>query len=167
MTDKYKGYLESDKWQLKRKEFFRYCFDAERYFCWLCGEKDQSLFRVHHVHYRNVFKEKMEDLTLLCDDCHQIFHRFHPHAETKAPRKIAPAPADPIVISGKASLNAFNGWRGADFSTGEEMVAAWVAHSNAKRRPSAQDYADYCQEHPEASRDLFEFAARLVSRRTK
>ncbi len=34
----------------------------------------RRLINVHHLHYRNIFHEKREDLAVLCEGCHSICH---------------------------------------------------------------------------------------------
>ena len=66
---RYRKYLRSDKWKRKRNE--RLVIDKCR--CQECGI--QSNLQIHHLTYKNVFNENMEDLTTLCIDCHQKKHK--------------------------------------------------------------------------------------------
>ena len=65
----YYDYLRSSQWQEKR----RLALEFYGYNCGLCGSKFN--LQVHHRNYRNIFKESMEDLMLLCDSCHRRFHK--------------------------------------------------------------------------------------------
>lgn len=69
LTVEYVVYINSREWQLKRKEAF--AFHGKM--CHNCGAV--QLLEVHHLHYRNLFNEKMEDLRILCVGCHKIVHR--------------------------------------------------------------------------------------------
>lgn len=64
----YHAYLRSQQWIDKRKLALDF-YDNN---CGMCGSKFN--LQVHHRSYRNIFKERMEDLMLLCESCH---HRFH------------------------------------------------------------------------------------------
>lgn len=64
----YYNYLRSQQWMDKRK----LALDFYGNNCGLCGSKFN--LQVHHRNYKNIFKERMEDLMLLCESCH---HRFH------------------------------------------------------------------------------------------
>jgi hypothetical protein len=65
-------YLNSAEFTHKRKACFRRF--ASR--CALCGSRDN--LEVHHRTYENFGDEKPEDLTLLCHDCHALFHASVP-----------------------------------------------------------------------------------------
>ncbi len=65
----YYKYLRSRKWQRKRRMIIRK-FKT----CVLC-DSDKRL-EVHHRHYRNLGNETVEDLTLLCHDCHSRYHAY-------------------------------------------------------------------------------------------
>ena len=67
---KYKNYLQSDDWRKKREELF-----LERgKVCEKCGSKEN--IQVHHLRYRNLFNEKLEDLQVLCKPCHMEEHEI-------------------------------------------------------------------------------------------
>lgn len=63
----YAAYLNSFDWARKREQAFahhgRKCS---------CGRKDMLV--VHHLSYINLGDEPMEDLQVLCEDCHNIIH---------------------------------------------------------------------------------------------
>ena len=66
--EKYYEYLKSDQWRLMRDGlFYRRGKECER-----CGGKDDII--IHHKTYDNVFKEKEEDLEVLCNHCHKVEH---------------------------------------------------------------------------------------------
>ena len=65
---KYNKYINSKAWGRKRQEAFTY-HGRE---CAFCG-KTHSL-HVHHKNYRSLFNEDMEDLMILCEQCHMEVH---------------------------------------------------------------------------------------------
>ncbi|MCP4986889.1 MAG: HNH endonuclease [Colwellia sp.] len=69
--EKYLNYLQSQEWQDKRQEVF----NLRGRECERCG-KDLNRKRadVHHKTYENLFKERMEDLEVLCRPCHEDEH---------------------------------------------------------------------------------------------
>jgi len=66
---KYTLYLRSDEWKHK----VLLCKNRFKYRCAICNSEDN--LHVHHRTYDNVFDELLEDLTLLCGDCHKLFHQ--------------------------------------------------------------------------------------------
>lgn len=65
---KYHQYLQSDEWKAKRK----LVFDRDKNLCQYC--KTAPAFHVHHLHYKNIFREKLEDLLSVCGECHSRIH---------------------------------------------------------------------------------------------
>lgn len=83
ITRKYKTYLRSKEWKKKRKE----ALDEKGYLCDICKKTQDELvesLHVHHLTYKNLFNEKMEDLQILCVDCHNNTHK--PKDKVKIPR---------------------------------------------------------------------------------
>lgn len=70
-TKEYEKYLKTKHWQNTRK---RKLYQA-RYRCQLCNAQDAKL-HVHHRTYERLGKEWLIDLTVLCDECHQLFHKY-------------------------------------------------------------------------------------------
>ena len=64
-TKTYRMYLRSEKWQAIRLEALRYYFHR----CCICGARKN--LQIHHINYEHLFKETMEDLTVLCGACHK------------------------------------------------------------------------------------------------
>lgn len=64
----YAKYINSIRWAKKRIQ----ALEHYGYKCDIC-KTDQKL-QVHHKSYRNVGKEQMADLRVLCKDCHSIEH---------------------------------------------------------------------------------------------
>lgn len=61
----YREYLKSYEWQNKR----RYALYMAGYRCEHCKEKKKKL-SVHHKHYETLFHERLQDVVVLCSDCH-------------------------------------------------------------------------------------------------
>ena len=68
---KYKKYLNSKEWKLKKKQLF----DLRGYGCEQCNF--EYYLDVHHLTYKNLYNEKMEDLQILCKQCHLSKHEKH------------------------------------------------------------------------------------------
>lgn len=69
----YKDYLLSEHWKLKKQEyreskFYKGC-------CEICKEKNVEL-HLHHKTYKNIGKERVEELSQLCKKCHSIVHKL-------------------------------------------------------------------------------------------
>ncbi len=71
MNDKYKTYLLSDEWKQKRELVFQKKWRA----CEKC--KSEINLRIHHWTYIRIYKEKVSDLFVLCNDCHWDFHKLY------------------------------------------------------------------------------------------
>lgn len=72
----YAEYLKSTEWQ--KLKFDVYKRDLNR--CKQC-KKDLSKMNgnVHHTTYANVYNESLDDLELVCKDCHQLIHSYYKH----------------------------------------------------------------------------------------
>ena len=66
--ERYHEYLKTDEWKNKREK--RLCID--RHICTICGD---DAVNVHHLTYKNIFDENMEDITSLCLPCHKAQHQ--------------------------------------------------------------------------------------------
>jgi len=67
-TMPYKEYLQTEHWKNIRKKVLA----KARYKCQLCNNKNN--LHVHHNTYENRGNERLEDLIVLCEDCHTKFH---------------------------------------------------------------------------------------------
>lgn len=67
--DRYKKYLLSKEWQRVRIR----AFDFYQNNCCKCGGRYN--LQVHHRNYKNLYKETMIDVLLLCEYCHLEEHR--------------------------------------------------------------------------------------------
>lgn len=65
----YEDYLRSAKWQRKR----RAALARAEHRCQVCSGRDR--LNVHHRTYERLGDERPADLTVLCETCHEIFHR--------------------------------------------------------------------------------------------
>jgi hypothetical protein len=66
--NKYKKYLLSKEWQKVRI----LAFDFYQNNCCKCGGRYN--LQVHHRNYKNLYKETMIDVLLLCENCHWQEH---------------------------------------------------------------------------------------------
>jgi hypothetical protein len=66
----YKEYLRTGHWQKKRKKALQYF----GYRCCQCSAEDVVL-DVHHTHYEDLWREKLEDLRVVCRSCHEAAHK--------------------------------------------------------------------------------------------
>lgn len=64
----YKEYLTSDEWQRLRNLKLK---QAEHK-CQLCNSPEH--LQIHHRTYQRLYKEDLNDLTVLCGSCHSKFH---------------------------------------------------------------------------------------------
>jgi len=66
----YSEYLETPHWKKVRGQALRR-FD---YTCQVCNSKNTTL-HVHHRNYDCRGEENWKDLLVLCDKCHELFHK--------------------------------------------------------------------------------------------
>jgi len=66
----YEEYLKSDKWKRKREGALKRAYHK----CQVCNFPNN--LHVHHRTYENLYKEAAADLTVLCDRCHTVFHKY-------------------------------------------------------------------------------------------
>ncbi len=64
----YEEYLQTPEWQERRKRALK----AAKYRCQVCYSKDN--LNVHHRTYERLGEELPSDLTVLCYECHGLFH---------------------------------------------------------------------------------------------
>lgn len=69
---KYQDYLLTDYWYTKRAAKFDQLHTWHTAFCQVCNQKDG--LQVHHRTYENLGHEPLNDFTVLCKDCHSLFH---------------------------------------------------------------------------------------------
>jgi len=74
----YANYLSSEAW-IERREAAK---ARGGWRCALCGDEDAPL-EVHHNSYRRLGGELETDLTVLCSECHSVFHDRRALAEQR------------------------------------------------------------------------------------
>lgn len=73
----YKQYLRSDKWQKIRQAVFERALknancNNRHGICERCGYQPwKPCLQLHHKNYDSVYHERLEDLILLCPNCHK------------------------------------------------------------------------------------------------
>ena len=71
MNKKYSEYLKSKEWKNKGEIIL----ERDNHICALCGVSlGKKNGNVHHITYKNIYKENNEDLISLCRNCHKEFH---------------------------------------------------------------------------------------------
>lgn len=65
---RYDEYLLTPHWQEMRRKALRHNFGR----CCACGNRED--LNVHHLNYDNLYHENVEDLSVLCRRCHEIYH---------------------------------------------------------------------------------------------
>lgn len=74
----YKEYIMSDAWKAKRRE-------AIKHYGQNCNQCKTFLpinkIQVHHVTYKRLGKELLEDLMIVCKSCHEKIHGIHKDTE--------------------------------------------------------------------------------------
>jgi hypothetical protein len=66
----YRQYLKSDYW----KEFRETAIKHYNNTCQWCGKQIKRVANVHHIRYGERYDEDMDNVTLLCHECHQKAH---------------------------------------------------------------------------------------------
>ena len=69
MGTPYEEYLQTDYWKALRKEAKK----RVGYRCQVCNRNDRPL-HTHHRTYERLGRELPNDVTVLCDVCHSLFH---------------------------------------------------------------------------------------------
>lgn len=78
----YRDYLKSDHWQEFRARVLRESAAAKKLrrrhgkiVCSFCFS--DTKFNLHHKTYKRLGKERMDDVAIICDDCHEASHARH------------------------------------------------------------------------------------------
>lgn len=78
--ESYKAYLQSEEWKARRQ----HAIDLADGRCQVCYSPDD--LEVHHRTYERLFEEAPLDLTVLCRDCHGLYHqRLAEHDDSGGP----------------------------------------------------------------------------------
>lgn len=79
---RYDEYLLTSHWQEKRKLALKHNFGR----CCVCGDRDN--LQVHHLNYDSLYHESLGDLSVLCANCHEIYHFVMPKLKIKNPKLV-------------------------------------------------------------------------------
>ena len=73
MNKEYRNYLNSKEWAEIRIDLF----NQRGFKCENCNKKfkSQKGLEIHHLNYKNIFKEEPKDLLILCSSCHRLEHK--------------------------------------------------------------------------------------------
>jgi len=71
MDAKYQVYLLSDEWKETKEKAYK--FHGPR--CMKC--RAETNLQVHHATYENIYDEKLSDLVILCETCHELLHKTY------------------------------------------------------------------------------------------
>ena len=82
MSNRYKTYLKSSKWQQRRRAKLQ----QAKYRCERCDERDR--LSVHHKTYKRLGNERSDDLIVLCQSCHWAADEYR-QGNTEAPDKLS------------------------------------------------------------------------------
>lgn len=79
----YLAYLQSEAWQIRRK----WKLEQADHRCQVCNSDEQ--LHVHHRTYDRIGNERENDLTVLCRDCHALYHNRIDHSPPALPAEAA------------------------------------------------------------------------------
>lgn len=95
----YRNYLLSKEWFEIRNNLFK----SRGKKCELCSSTTR--IEVHHKTYKNIFNEQLEDLQVLCSECHSDIHKVKgtkkPQKEKKTKKKLTPKEKKQIKLRNK------------------------------------------------------------------
>lgn len=77
MESKYQDYLLSDEWSCKKEKAYKLHGNK----CMKCWE-EHSL-QIHHATYEHIYDESALELVVLCNTCHELFHRTYGNENIK------------------------------------------------------------------------------------
>jgi 5-methylcytosine-specific restriction endonuclease McrA len=96
--EEYHIYLQSWEWARLRQEVMERAFNE----CERCEKF--SAVHVHHLTYKRVGHEELEDLQAVCEDCHKFLHKLSDYDPKKGYER------GPSVEEANAQLVYVNGW---------------------------------------------------------
>jgi 5-methylcytosine-specific restriction endonuclease McrA len=82
MRPEYRAYLQSEEWAAKRDA----ALERAEHRCQLCNSEHD--LTVHHRTYERLGNERDADLTVLCKECHYLFHGRRPWGRGKRTRQV-------------------------------------------------------------------------------
>ena len=71
MEAKYQAYLLSNEWKETKEKAYKFHWSV----CMKC--RAETNLQVHHATYENIYDEKLTDLCILCETCHELFHKTY------------------------------------------------------------------------------------------
>lgn len=77
----YQKYIASTTWKKLRRQ----ALDRAGYCCERCGEGE--CLQVHHLTYARFKRERLDDLLVLCVECHRSEHRLFEIPKNLTPRQ--------------------------------------------------------------------------------
>ena len=80
----YNQHINSAWWRSFRQK----ALDHHGRKCAKCGGGGRLV--VHHIHYRTFGRESLEDVSVLCEDCHNVLHGGSPRGKGRAARRKKP-----------------------------------------------------------------------------
>lgn len=127
--EEYLEYLKSEAWKVRRK----WKLDQAGNRCQVCNAGGE--LHVHHRTYERVGEERDNDLTVLCEMCHTIFH-------DRIPKPPEPKPAAPTR---DPKARRFADWwerypKQSEFTSLREAFAYWSEPFNLTSDESAELY---------------------------
>lgn len=83
-SKEYDKYMSSNKWKEKRVKRLK----LDNNCCVMCGRpnngKDgKEVLQVHHITYKHLGNEPLEDLVSLCPSCHKKIHKYYNRARNE------------------------------------------------------------------------------------
>lgn len=137
-TKEYDDYINSKKWRRIRAE----ALDVHGHFCSRCLSTKQ--LHVHHKKYTNFGDEQIEDLQVLCKDCHMKLHRIIKSRQKRSQTKSHTAAQTTIWVKvhREEAFEIFKatGWNGIEAKYGNTKKKK--LKSSAIFRPLVRDYID-------------------------
>lgn len=76
---------------LKTKHWKRFRLKALKHhgkICMMCGEDKEKFYHVHHLTYKNRGHEQMQDVVVLCPDCHSAVHKANFEIKPESVKKL-------------------------------------------------------------------------------
>ena len=68
----YVQYLQSEHWKQLKDKFYHSKMGKHK--CYACGKAEK--LNLHHKTYRRIGHERLNDLVLLCENCHKKAHKY-------------------------------------------------------------------------------------------
>ena len=74
--DRYKRYLNSSDWKEKKAQARKAKMKGGALLCYCCGcgQGGKSKLECHHLSYKNLGNERMNEMEFVCSGCHREIH---------------------------------------------------------------------------------------------